>query len=312
MITNDKLLAFPERIEADKRPITADLFLTRRCNNACGYCTYTRHMRRSGPEMSEELFDRTLVKLIALGVKGVILTGGGEPTVAGCFSHATSSLELLGMPYGINTNLNKYVECKPAYLKVSLDGWDEDSYEASRGVRAYHRVRENIEAFWHWKQDNSPETKLVIQMVAKTSNDVAKFYEANRSLPCDTMVFRPIESRLGEWYSGVSASPVLDAVRSIDDDRVILNPKFTQLREFFDDCHASHLQIAVDECANVIYCCHKPYEVVGSVFDDDILEKKLRYATDMSMCDAPCRLTSSNLLVRRVAELEKMTDTAFI
>lgn len=312
MITADKLLGYPERIKKDKRPITADVFLTRRCNNACGYCTYTRHMRRNGAEMSAQRFSEALDRLIQLGVQGVILTGGGEPTVARCFDEVASMLEEKGMPYGINTNYNVYKECRPVYLKVSLDGWDEDSYKAERGVAQYGTVRENVTRYYSWKLENSPKTRVVLQMVAKDAKDVERFYSANMDLPCDCIVFRPVESRLGEWYGYESPKDVIEAVKSIHDPRVILNPKFWQISDKFGRCTANHCQIAVDEQCNVIYCCHKPYEIVGSLFDDDILEKKELYDTDMTLCDVPCRLTASNLVSDTVAKMETATDKMFI
>ena len=46
---------------------------------------------------------------------------------------------------------------------------------------------------------------------------------------------------------------------------------------------------------NVLYCCQKPDEVVGNIFDEDILDKKEAYKTDMSKCEVPCRMTGNNL-----------------
>lgn len=82
MISVDKALAYPERLSVDKRPLVADLFLTRRCNNACPYCTYERYETRSGAYMDSGLFRRVADRLVGLGVKGIILTGGGEPTAS--------------------------------------------------------------------------------------------------------------------------------------------------------------------------------------------------------------------------------------
>ena len=59
-----------------------------------------------------------------------------------------------------------------------------------------------------------------------------------------------------------------------------------------------------------MYCCHKPYEIVGHVLDADILEKKAAFKTNMAMCDIPCRMTAPNALV---ASIENgMKDTCFI
>lgn len=315
MITTDKALGYPERLTADRRPVTADLFLTRRCNNNCSYCTYTRHMRRSGDDMSPETFDRVAERLMELGVQGVILTGGGDPTCSGCFDHACEWMDDAGLRYGINTNFNLYKECRPAYLKVSLDGWSEDSYGAARGVRAYRRTRENIERYAEWRDANSSGTSIVVQMVAKSADDVMRFYEANWQLPFDAMVFRPVESCGGEWFRNCPRP--LDIRKRAEelaamDPRVVVNPKFWQTDVRFASCSGNHLQLAVDERARVLYCCHKPYEVVGSLFDADILDKKAAYATDMGLCDVPCRLTSSNLLVDMANAIREGSESCFI
>lgn len=62
-------------------------------------------------------------------------------------------------------------------------------------------------------------------------------------------------------------------------------------------CVASWAQIALNEKGEVMYCCHKPYEVVGHIMDEDILEKKAGAKTDMRMCDIPCRMTAPNAFV---------------
>ena len=41
-IAGDKMFAHVERALNDRRPITADIFLTNYCNNKCPYCTYRR------------------------------------------------------------------------------------------------------------------------------------------------------------------------------------------------------------------------------------------------------------------------------
>lgn len=84
-------------------------------------------------------------------------------------------------------------------------------------------------------------------------------------------------------------------------DSVKIGDKYIITRDgrvftFHENCSAHWAQIAIDEKGNVIYCCHKPYEIVGHIMDDDILEKYAAAHTDMSMCDVPCRLTAPNLI----------------
>lgn len=41
-ITGEKMLSHIDRIVGEKKPITADIFITNYCNNRCPYCTYGR------------------------------------------------------------------------------------------------------------------------------------------------------------------------------------------------------------------------------------------------------------------------------
>ena len=165
-ITGNKMLAYMDRILDEKmqKPITADIFLTNYCNNKCPYCTYRRwELDEDAYSMKYEDFVRYAEQLVFhMGVKGIILTGGGEPTICKDFDSITKWLEGREIQYGVNTNFNNLKYIKPAYLKVSLDGWDEDSYEKCRGVRKYEQVRENIKKYAEWKKKESRQTRLGI------------------------------------------------------------------------------------------------------------------------------------------------------
>ena len=87
--------------------------------------------------MSFEKFQIYTNILLKNGIKGIILTGGGEPTLNPDFDKITKWLEENHIPYGINTNFNIFKACKPKYLKISLDAYDEESYFKIRGVHTY-------------------------------------------------------------------------------------------------------------------------------------------------------------------------------
>ena len=307
-IASNKLLQYPERIAGDFRPITADVFLTNYCNNRCSWCTYNRWEKDPAAiGMTFEDFKRYVEKLISIGVQGIILTGGGEPTINRDFDRITEYLEKHGIHYGVNSNFNVLKYFKPDYLKVSLDGYDDDSYERVRNVRAYHKVVENIMEFIGWKMRNCPDTSVGIQMVVTDPADVEKFYEANSFLNVDYIVFRPVESTGGKYYTEQNAAEALKAVQEISalmkyDKRVVMNYKWGHLNTGFEKCSAHWAQIAIDMKGNVMYCCHKPYQIIGHIMDDDILDKLATARTDMSMCDIPCRLTAPNLVFDEITK----------
>lgn len=305
MITDNKMMYHLDRL-GDKRPITADVFLTNYCNNKCPYCTYFRWGHSKAHSMPYEDFVKYATRLRVLGVRGIILSGGGEPTICEDFDIITEWLEKEGIPYGINTNFNVPKYFKPVYLKVSLDAYDEDSYERNRGVRAYQKVRENIISYSRWKQQYSPSTTLGIQKVVQDASEIEPFYEANKDLPVDYISFRPVESTDGKYYTDKDITDIFRKITKLTwkDERVVRNFKWDLINTKFDHCIAHWAQIAMDERGNIIYCCHKPYQIIGHVMDEDILEK-YQTETDMKMCDVPCRLTAPNMFMKDIEDATK-------
>lgn len=316
VITGNKILSHLDRVVNTHYPITADVFLNNYCNNHCPYCTYRRWEFDDGARfMPFEDFVKYAKRMKKLGIQGIILTGGGEPTIAKDFDRITQWLEDNDYPYGINTNFNRYVKCSPRYLKVSLDGWDEDSYEKSRGVRAYGKVRDNILRF---AAERPMKTNLGIQLLATHKDDVYRFWESNHDLPVDYIVIRPVESTNGSYYGKPQKDPdahpgaIIEAINNIAevDDRVVMNYKWKMLGMAFPRCIGQWSQLAVNELGEVMYCCHKPFQIVGHIMDDDILRKKASALTDMEMCDVPCRLTGVNKDLMDLAR--KVRDSEFI
>ena len=94
------------------------------------------------------------------------------------------------------------------------------------------------------------------------------------------------------------------------DSRVCINYKWYEIKTQFDKCYANFSQIAINENSEVMYCCHKPYEIIGKLSDKDIWEKREQFQTNMSMCDVPCRLTAPNNFIQSLQDVPH--DAAFI
>ena len=315
MISNNKLIYNVENIMS-RKPITADIFLNSACNNKCPYCTYARYKQRSSSYMTFKDFERNITILLENGVKGVILTGGGEPTISPDFDKITEYLEKNSIPYGINTNFNLFRAIKPNYLKISLDGYDRESYLKARGVDKYNVVIRNIEEYLMYKHGTKAKTSIGLQTVATKLQDVARFYEAHKGLNVDYFNIRPMESTCGEYYKSEQNSEertkiikYLEMLRAAD-KRVCINYKWYEVNTQFDKCYANFSQIAINENSEVMYCCHKPYEIIGKLTDSDIWEKREKFQTNMQMCDVPCRLTAPNNFIQSLQDAP--SDAAFI
>lgn len=295
-----------------KKPVTADIFLTDYCNNACPYCAYARYGERNGEYMPYDKFVEYADRMWNdLGVEGFILTGGGEPTLNPDFDKITAFLERSEMIYGINTNFNVYKDFNPSFLKVSLDGYDKESYKRRRGVDAYIETIENIKRF----RKEHLRTRIGLQMLATNLVDVAEFYYKHREIDFDYMVFRPVESCGGEYYKDFSKYQeqrnIVSFVKKLAslDSRVVLNYKFDHIGERVSDCPAHWSQLAINQRGEVLYCCHKPQEIIGHIMDDNILEKHNFGKFRPETCDIPCRLSGPN---KALQELDGIKERMFI
>ena len=299
MISGNKLISHLPNVIGEQKPITADVFITDFCNNKCPYCTYERYKVREGNYTKIEDFKKYTERLLELGVQGIILTGGGEPTVNPDFDKITKYLEENEINYGINTNFNILKFIKPNYLKISLDGYDRESYSKNRGVDRYETVIENIKRYCDWKTKNNVKTNVGIQSVVVNIKDIKKFYEAHKNLPVDYIVFRPLESTGGKDFEDVYNSDVSEIIGILKelqklDERVKINFKWFELESKFSKCFAHWTQLAINEKGEVMYCCHKPYEIIGHILDKDIMSKHKTAKTNILKCDVPCRLTGAN------------------
>lgn len=277
-------------------PITAQIYITDYCNNKCPYCTYARYMNRNNEYMPLESFKEYVAILTGFGVKGIIISGGGEPTLHPEFEAIAEHLETNNIPYGINTNFNVFKAIKPNYLKISLDGYNRESYLKARGVDKYDTVIRNIKEYLLYKHGTKAKTSVGLQTVVTSAEDVVKFYEAHKELDVDYYSLRPVESTQGKYYKENSEQEVNEIKQALAelsalDKRICVNYKWNYLDRKFEKCHAAAFQICVNHKGDVSFCCHKPYEIVGHITDRDILQKKAAYKTDMNMCDTPCRLT---------------------
>ena len=140
--------------------------------------------------------------------------------------------------------------------------------------------------------------------------------DANASLDVDYISIRPVESTKGEYYKSKSkqdeanaVSAAVDRLRAFD-ERIVRNYKWDMINGSVSKCGANWAEMDLNEKGEVMYCCHKPYEIVGHIMDEDIMDKKRKSKTDISMCDVPCRLSAPNAFMEQAKKKRK--DVWFI
>ena len=141
----DHLAALRERRVA--APVHIRIKPTNRCNHNCWYCAYRVDGLQLGEEMREadQIPEAKMMEivddLIAMGVKAVTFSGGGEPLLYKPLPAVIDRLAEGGVRVAALTNgsnlkgrVGEALARHATWVRVSVDAWDDASYTASRGA----------------------------------------------------------------------------------------------------------------------------------------------------------------------------------
>ena len=158
-----------------------------------------------------------------------------------------------------------------------------------RGVDAFDKVLKNLKDYIDWIQQTGAKTKIGVQCVTTSVEQVQSFYNAVRNLDVNYIQFRPVETR----ERNIDYTDILAKVRKLEkeDCRVSISYKYDLVDYRPTKCFANWSVVTVNTRGEVLYCCHRPDAIIE---DADILEKLKDYKPNMSECESPCRLSGAN------------------
>jgi MoaA/NifB/PqqE/SkfB family radical SAM enzyme len=158
----DKIDSLPKTEEKILPPIHIRLKPTNVCCHNCQYCAYRANNLQLGKDMvikdfiPKEKILEIIKDISEMGVKAVTFSGGGEPF---CYPHLLETVKALSktnIKFAALTNgarmegeVAEVFAHHATWLRVSIDGWDDESYSAYRGVPSgeFEKVMKNIENF---------------------------------------------------------------------------------------------------------------------------------------------------------------------
>lgn len=154
----EKFFLHPEKVKSlltekdlDKLyPVSVEMTLTNQCNLNCIYCSDNDLRKRQGKKqaLSYEVIERLFSDLAEGGTKGIVLEGGGEPTLYPEFDRVIKLAKQKGLGIGLITNGT--VSLKPElvkefeWIRVSLDASTSKEYMELKGVDCFEHVVNNI------------------------------------------------------------------------------------------------------------------------------------------------------------------------
>ena len=314
----DKLDYF---INGHKTLVVTELDLTNRCNNECPGCIGGR---TDTSTLSVEQIDLIVDGLAALGNRGVIVSGGGEPLVSPHFVHAIERLARAGMRIGVNSNglalegaaaeaIARYAD----YLRVSLDAATPETYLQTHGMRPEHfeRVLSNIRAFNELRAHSGSSVNFGLGFLTNAG------YEAEmepsvalaRDLGVDFAQFRPYQD---DTFNAIPEVERLRAAYERPGFSVLASAqKYGHMADEergYSRCHGMFFSTVITADARVFACLHyrqrAEYEIgqIGPATLPEIWRSARKWAVyesiDCAGCPVRCRNDSFN------RTLESLTD----
>lgn len=167
LYTKYKMFHFPQKLDSLNTdeilpPLQVRIKPTNACNHDCWYCAYKASNLQLGKDMIEKdyipkdkMFE-IIDDLDAMGVKSITFSGGGEPLTYRYIRETLQKISQTKIKFASLTNGSKIngeiaeIFAKfGTWIRVSIDGWDDESYAKYRGVKVgeFSKIIKNMQNF---------------------------------------------------------------------------------------------------------------------------------------------------------------------
>lgn len=329
--TPRKALEHVDRLVAWKNgqkpaPVTLEWDLSNRCYLGCQSCHFAHtHVRgpwllkdRRLPMAFESTGDlanvatvcRGLLEAAEFGVRGIVWSGGGEPTTHPDWQHIFRHAKACKLEQGLYTAGGLLKADTAAVLAklmkwvvVSLDAVSRDVYAREKGVNGFEAATSGV----RWLAEAGADVSVSFLLHAENWQDIFRMVDLSRSLGARSTTFRPtIETSpddpatcIAERDWVTNALPALEAVATLAD--VECNPaRFIEYRDWhgrsYAVCHGIKLNATVTPDGRVWVCPQRRGvrgSEIGNLTEEsfDVLwQRHVGQWTDFSSCRVMCRL----------------------
>lgn len=333
-----KIFRYPEKLAtllASWPEITAPLHVRikpiNRCNHHCCYCAYRNARLQIGSNMNDndaiprdKMFE-IIEDLVDMGIKAVTFSGGGEPLLYPHMEEVVERLAASDIRFASLTNgsllrgrIAELFSRHATWLRVSMDGWDDESYATYRGVKVgeYKKILCNIRNFK--RLGGACRLGVCINIDNKNHDHVLGQLRQLKDCGVDSVKLSPcIVSNSGEvnnrfhapFFAGVREQ--LDMAKlELEDGNFNIYDSYHMLEECFDKAYdwCPYMQIltVIGADCGVYACQDKAYSengFLGSIANIGFKEfwhsnKELFFSINPSKhCHHHCVSNGKNLMV---------------
>lgn len=328
----EKMDSLPKAIKSIEAPLHIRIKPTNVCAHNCWYCAYRADNIQLGKDMVARDFipkDKMMEiidDLIEMDVKAVTFSGGGDPFYYPFLLNSVKRLSQMDIKFASLTNGSKLqgelasvFAHSGTWLRISVDGWDEESYSQYRGVPKgeFTKVMKNMEDFV--KINGKCLLGIVVIVDNKNSHHIYDLVKSLRDIGINSVKVAPcIVSNVGRENNEYHA-PIFKLVKdqiqkAIEEFTVegfeIFDSYHEQLETFKKDykwCPYIQINPVIGADLNVYSCHDKAYNLeeglLGSIKDRRFkdfwfLDKNNFFKINPSkLCNHHCVVNEKNRLI---------------
>ncbi len=242
-----KWLYYPGRVAKVKkrkfhevRPVTAQIVPTLHCNFSCPRCSYGRSkekvislQHKSLTNMDRSAMFSIIDSLRDAEIKGVVFTGGGEPTLNPYLMDGMCYASQKGIKIGLFTNgsiltphkISSILDLNPTFLRISLDAGTPLTHSLIHGYDItqghFQNILKNLESMAKEKVRRNYDTTIGVGVSVEPVNlnnlteiaiELRRINDKKPEGGIDYLVFRPVVNyRCGGYEQRVA--PVLEYLK---------------------------------------------------------------------------------------------------
>jgi radical SAM protein with 4Fe4S-binding SPASM domain len=328
----EKLVLFPQKIEAYRTqneksvdltyPVSVELSLSNRCNLECIWCSDLELRKKSNKDIDFEVLKDLFKDLSENGTTGVVIEGGGEPTLYNKFNDVIEYIKSLGLSIGLITNgvrmqYEQHLE-KFDWIRISLDATDKKQFYEGKKRNLFERVMSNIEKIAVHTNDSSTVLGIGYVLTKDNVDNVEKLTLSLRKLNVDYVQIRPVIDHKDlsvdvdfSYLTKHATSTFAVNIHNLDENVITGN--------FGLPCRAHSLSAVIDATGDVFVCGrltkYNWYPPLGNLYNEsfyDIWHGQEREKQSLQLLDKDycrkwcpeCRLTKYNVLLDKTLAIK--------
>jgi len=307
----------------ENKLITIEIDLTNSCNQRCPQCTFGNY--HTGLSLDRTVLDNLIKTLPMTGVKGMIITGGGEPCIHKELGYFVKSVSKQGIDITLTTNgqfVDRHFDDLLYGLKrirFSIDAGTPISYKHTHGMeeRDFDKVINNLKRLTTEKKKKGLSIDIGVSfMICETNaSEVMSAVEFYRDLGVNFLHFKPMQlwdkdKNIYYHQHYPVVSQVISDLKAYNDSDFRLSisrEKFLRQdsdRLKYKKCHGAFFDMIIGADGYVYTCCHFKYNPkfrYGDIAREGLNDIRSRVLADVQVeCFHDCKMDAINQLIEYV------------